>query len=49
LLNAVASLKPGEQAQVTLQRGDKQRVVTVVVGTRPRQPVQAPRDEFEEE
>jgi Do/DeqQ family serine protease len=49
LLNAVASLKPGEQAEVTLQRGDKQRVVTVVVGTRPRQPVQVPREEFEEE
>ncbi|MEK8087315.1 trypsin-like peptidase domain-containing protein [Aquabacterium sp. A3] len=49
LLNAVASLKPGDSARVRIQRGGDEREVTVVVGTRPRQAVQLPREDVEEE
>jgi len=35
LLNAVAALKPGEPAQVKVQRGDKGVVVSIVTATRP--------------
>ena len=35
LLNAVAALKPGEPAQVKVQRGDKEVVVSIVTATRP--------------
>ena len=36
LLNAVAALKPGEPAQVRVQRGDEQLTVTVVTARRPK-------------
>ena len=49
LLNAVAALKPGEKVRVKVQRGDQEQEVTVVVGTRPRQALQAPTEQLEEE
>lgn len=49
LLNAVASLKPGESARVRILRGGDEQEVAVVVGRRPRQAVQMPREDIEEE
>lgn len=34
LLNAVASLKPGEQTTITVQRGDKELTLSITSGTR---------------
>lgn len=49
LLNAVAALKPGEQAQIRVQRGEEQMTVTVVTARRPQATAQAPRDEEDED
>ncbi|MBI2734232.1 MAG: trypsin-like peptidase domain-containing protein [Aquabacterium sp.] len=41
LLNAVASLKPGEAAQLRVQRGGDMLTLNIVVAKRPRTPIQA--------
>ena len=47
LLNAVAALRPGESAQIRVQRGDEQLTVTVVTARRPKATTQ-PREEDDE-
>lgn len=39
LLNRVAALKPGSEASINVQRGSQAVQVTLIVGQRPRQPV----------
>jgi len=48
LLNAVAALKPGEPAQIRVQRGEEQLTVTVVTARRPKASTQA-REEDDED
>ena len=48
LLNAVAALKPGESAQIHVQRGDEQLTVTVVTARRPKASAK-PREEDDED
>ena len=38
MLNVVAALAPGSRANLTLRRGGKKLVVSVVVGRRPKPP-----------
>jgi serine protease DegQ len=39
LLNAVASLKPGEAAQLRVQRGGEMLALNIVVAKRPKTPL----------